>query len=34
MADLAETEMTHDLAITLLQDKFNTLRKSIRGSVV
>ena len=34
MADLTETEMAHDLAVTLLQDKFNTLRKAIRGNMV
>lgn len=33
MADLAETGMVHDLAIALLRDRFEGLRKAIRGVV-
>lgn len=33
MAELAETGMTHELVTTLLQGRFDGLRKAIRGSV-
>ena len=33
MADLAETGMMHDLAATLLQGRFEGLRKAIRGTM-
>ena len=33
MADLAETGMTHELATTLLRDRYEGLRKAIRGVV-
>lgn len=33
MADLAETGMAHGLAATLLRERFDGLRKAIRGTV-
>lgn len=33
MTDLAETGVTHELATTLLRDRFEGLRKAIRGTV-
>lgn len=33
MADLAETGLMHDLATTLLRDRFESLREAIRGTV-
>ena len=33
MADLAETGMAHNLAMTLLRGRFDGLRKAIRGTV-
>lgn len=33
MADLAETRMTHELSVTLLNGRFMGLRKAIRGSL-
>ena len=33
MADLAETGMAHELFTTLLKDKFDGLKKAIRGSM-
>lgn len=33
MTDLAETGMMHDLAAALLRDRFESLKKAIRGTV-
>ena len=33
MVDLAETQMSHEFAATILRDYFDGLRKAIRGSL-
>lgn len=33
MADVTQTQMTHDVAVTLLTDRFNRLKQAIRGTI-